>query len=76
MQVNGQHHAPASSPPVENPGAHWGLGGPQSGSGHFGEEEKCLASAGIRAPDRPFRSLVNVPTEPLRTLKERATVCK
>ena len=40
----------------------WRLGRPQAWSGHFGEEEKSLTRAEIRALSRTARSLVSVPT--------------
>ena len=36
---------------------------PQSRYGRFGEEKKTVAPPGNRAPDRPARSIVTIPTE-------------
>ena len=44
------------------------LGGPQGRAGLSGDEKNTFKPVGIRAPDRPARSLVTIPNKPIRTV--------
>lgn len=62
MNVTGELHFPAALPAGQNPGTRHigGRLGLRVGVDAFGEES--LASAGIRTPDPPSRSLDTLPT--------------
>jgi len=51
MELSGQHHASRFIPVLEPqyPWNRW-LGGPQSGTGHFGEESLYITEIRIRLP--------------------------
>jgi hypothetical protein len=67
MEMSGQFHDPAALPPGKQPRypLYRGLGGPQSWSGRYKEENNLLPIPGIKSRllGRPARSLVPIPTE-------------